>query len=203
MTPSEIWKRLTLLLRIQDRDPIQRFQSDKAMIRGQILFILRKIKRPWHIMEFRVATGFHSSSHMTTHSTGMFPQVPRKGSSLLDHAEDSTSGNTSLPRRQNIVYSVWNSCDRISPKIYPPNSHDCNTLDHMWCETKNFLCHTKDELKSIIIVALSNLNKEHVGMACRRLQSHLEAVGVSWAISRRINFIYIVFQYIFMKFWLL
>ena len=65
--------------------------------------------------------------------------------------------------------------------MWLPNSSDCNTLDYyVWDmverETNKTLYNTKDQLKTRITAAFTNLNKKTVGKACRRLRSRLEAV---------------------------
>ena len=67
------------------------------------------------------------------------------------------------------------------PKIWWPNSPDCNFFDYyvsgmIESETNKTLCNTKDELKAKIMSAYTSLNKETVKRACRRFQIHLEAI---------------------------
>ena len=76
---------------------------------------------------------------------------------------------------------LWeNFYDHITPNIWPPNSPDWSSLDYyvygtVERETNKAPCNTKDELKTRIMAAFTDLNKEIDRKACRRVWSRLEA----------------------------
>ena len=96
--------------------------------------------------------------------------------------EDPTSGNRILHHAtQAEEPSV--SCQKISAATSPcltlqiaiPLITMCGALLSKG-QKKTPLYNTKDKLKAKVMAVFTNLNKETVGKARKRLQSHLEAV---------------------------
>ena len=86
-----------------------------------------------------------------------------------------------LLEQKNPVLALGKFYKQITPKIWLPNLLDCNPLDnYMWVaverEPNKTSGNTKDDLPFKITAAFTNLNKEIVGKAFRRLWSHLEAL---------------------------
>ena len=70
-------------------------------------------------------------------------------------------------------WQLDNFCDHTTPNIWPSNSQDYYPLNyHVWSRVKRenykISCNTKDNLKSRITVAFTNLNTEIIEKVCRR-----------------------------------
>ena len=84
-------------------------------------------------------------------------------------------------KQKNPVLAVRKFLRLYNPHIWLFDS-DCDPLYYnVWVvveqETNETLCNTKDELKSRIMAAFTNLNKETIGKACREFKSCVETNG--------------------------
>ena len=96
--------------------------------------------------------------------------------------EDLTSGNRTLHHVTQIEESSL-GCEKISATaslLTLPDYPDCNPRNNACCvvelENNKIPYFTKDELKTSITAAFSNLNKDTIRKVCRRFQSSLEVM---------------------------
>ena len=72
-------------------------------------------------------------------------------------------------------WQLGNFSYHITSNIWLLYSPNCNLLDYYIWGNKT-LYNTKDKLKARVMAAFKILNKEPVGKACRKIQSHLETL---------------------------
>ena len=96
------------------------------------------------------------------------------------------TGRCAMPHKQETLVLdmskfLWPHCLSCLAGLTP---FTCYVLGAVEQETNKTQCTTKDELKPRIMAALTNLNNETIGKACRRLQSCLCPVGWGCRIHR-------------------
>ena len=90
----------------------------------------------------------------------------------------------SAPSHKAQTTQEWmadNFHDHITPNIWPPSSPDLNPLDYyVWSivekEVNEHPHNTKESLKDSIVRVMSNMNTDHLILACKRFRSRIEAV---------------------------